>query len=146
MKSLFITLTIFSSSLFTTAFANEGKTSPNAIASFESTFTGATEISWKNLGAISKVSFTVDGICTAAYYNTDGDLVATTRNISSSELPSQLRKGLLKELKNHWITELFVMTTTEGSTYYVNLEDANTKVVMKSANGKKWTVDQITTK
>ena len=146
MKRFIITLTIAAASLFNQANATDLVATPQAIASFQSVYGKATEVSWTNMGSMYKVSFFLDGEAATAFYNPDGSLVAVTRNLSSLELPQQLRANLMDELDNSWISELFVMSTTEGDVYFATLQNADKKVVLTSTNHKKWSVYKPSTK
>lgn len=142
MKRLFIILTIASASLLNHANAADKVASAQVLASFQSVYSKATEVSWTNMGSMYKVSFFLDGKSATAFYQPDGSLVAVTRNVSSLELPASLKANLMNELDNGWISDLFVMSTTEGDIYYATLQNASNKVVLKSSNHKKWSVFQ----
>jgi hypothetical protein len=146
MKHLFFSLLIAAASIFNTSNATETVASPQALASFQSMYTEATDISWSTMGELYKVSFIIDGKGALAFYDQEGALVAFSKNVSTSELPAGLQASLKKEMKEGWISSLFFMSSQEGNQYYVTLENADTKLVMKSVNGKKWTVYQKTTK
>ncbi len=62
-----------------------------------------------------------------------------TRNISSSQLPILLQTTLKKEFTGHWISDLFEIANDEGTSYYVTLENAGIKLVLKSTNNTAWT-------
>ncbi|HYH14542.1 MAG TPA: hypothetical protein VD794_04955 [Flavisolibacter sp.] len=146
MKHLLIAFVIAATSILNPANASDKSTSPEALASFQSTYSNATDVSWVNIGELYKVTFTLDGKAATAFYNTTGSLVAVTKNLSSMELPSALKASLKKEMKDGYISDLFMMSSEQGLVYYVTFENADTKLVMKSTNGKKWTVFQKTAK
>ena len=142
MKQFFFTLLIGAASIFNSAKASENIDLPEVLASFQSTYSNAADVSWTTMGELYKVSFVLDGKGAAAYYNPDGSLVAVTQNLSSLELPKELKASLKKELNEGYISDLFMMSSNAGITYYVTVENADTKLVMKSSNGKKWSVFQ----
>jgi hypothetical protein len=146
MKQLFITVLLATASIFNTAKATDNIALPEVLANFQSTYSHATEVSWSTMGELYKVNFILDGKAASAFYNADGSWVAVTQNLSSLELPKELKASLKKELKDGYISDLFMMSSSEGLTYYVTVENADTKLVMKSSNGKKWSVFQKTAK
>ena len=82
----------------------------------------------------------------SAYYNKAGEFMAITHNISSVQLSSNLKKSLKKMMGNSWITDLFEVTNYSETSWYVTLETADSKIVLRSDNGGKWTVYQKTEK
>ena len=136
MKAIFI---LFASlfSLVSSAETPEG-VDPVVVKSFENTFANATEVDWKVSEKFVKVEFALDGQYINAFYNVDGELLALTRNVSSNQLPVMLQASLKKETEKYWISELFEVTNEEGTSYFVCLENADEKVVLKSSGNKNW--------
>lgn len=116
--------------------------SPIVLQSFESTFSNAQEVSWTATNEVYKAAFTFNGQHVTAFYNFEGALVALTRNITSQQLPIKLQTALKSNSENSWISDLFEVSSDEGTTYYVTVETANRKVVMKSIGDNSWTVYQ----
>jgi ABC-type transport system involved in multi-copper enzyme maturation permease subunit len=138
MKRFFIMLALIGATVFTSSYAAATKTSPVVTQAFESSFHGAKEISWEQVGVLYKATFELDGKYHSAFYNNDGDLIAVTQNLSSTQLPKALQASLKNELKGSWITELFAVSIEGNDTYYVKLENANGFIMLKSAGAKKW--------
>jgi hypothetical protein len=143
MRHLFITIA-FAATTFLTAAANKPKPtySPSAVASFQSTYANATEVNWTDMGNLYKVSFVANGKWATAFYEEDGSLVGVTRNISSLQLPKALQTSLKRRLNNGWVSDLLEFATEDGETYYVNIETADSKTILKSVRNKKWVVHQ----
>jgi len=57
-------------------------------------------------------------------------------------LPLNLQVSLKKSYGNYWITDLFETASHDGSSYYVTLETADTKIILKSTDGGNWSIDQ----
>jgi ABC-type glycerol-3-phosphate transport system substrate-binding protein len=127
-----------------TAFAFTGGETLNhqAINTFNSEFIKASDATWTSSKDFDKVTFTLNGEQLEAYYNKAGEFMALTHNISTVQLPASLKKSLKKSMGNSWITDLFEITNLDQSSWYVTLETADTKVVLKSHNGGRWTVFQ----
>ena len=139
MRHFIITLAIASASIFNSSYAADGPTPRQALASFRSTYSNATDIAWSSVNDHYQASFLLNGRLALALYSADGTPIAESKKISSLELPAKLRMNLKKELKQGWISDLFVVTTDGTSEYFAAIEDADTKVVLKSVSGTKWT-------
>lgn len=142
MKPVFI-LMLAISSLFTQTSNATDIVSPKALKSFQTTFTEAKEIAWTVTDNYYRVQFLLNDQTINAFYNNDGKLICVTRNISSLQLPIILQTEIRKEYSNYWITDLFEMSNDEGAEYYITLEDADNKTVLKSSVGSNtWTFYQ----
>jgi len=85
----------------------------------------------------TKLTFKLDDVVMFAFYSDNGQLLAVTRNIVSSQLPFALRISLKNDYEGYWITELFEFSGDSDSAYYVSLENADKKVVLRST-GDGW--------
>src|SRR5215207_5972439 len=132
MKPLFILMMTVSSFFATTTNAAD-IVSPKVLKSFETTFGTATETVWTITQNYYKVEFLLNGQTLNAFYNEEGKLIGVSRNISSLQLPIILQTELKKGFTKYWITDLFEMSTENGVEYYITIEDANTKTVLKSS-------------
>ena len=132
MKPLFI-LMMTVSSFFTTTSNAADIISPKALKSFETIFATATEAAWTVTDNYYRVEFLLNGQTLNAFYNEEGKLIGVSRNISSLQLPIILQTELKKEFPENWITDLFEMSTDNGVEYYLTIEDAYTKTVLKSS-------------
>ena len=137
MKPLLIALTLLASIFTQPLFANTGDVTPSVLKSFQTTFTTAKDVAWTTGDNHYKAQFELSGQVVSAYYSADGNLLAVTRNITTHQLPLSLQTSLKKGHEGAWITDLFEMSNEEGTSYYVTLETAETKVVLKS-NSNVW--------
>lgn len=126
----------------TYAFTGEEAINKQALNAFKTEFAGATDAAWTVGADYYKVAFTLSDQKLFAYYNTQGEFMAVTRFISSLQLPLNLQSSLKKSSNNSWISDLFEMADNEGTAYYVTLESADTKIVLRSIDGGDWTVYQ----
>ena len=122
------------------AFANEETVKKEVLNAFRSNFTNATEISWTVSDTYYKAAFTLNDQKVFAFYSLDGQFLGLTRYISSIQLPVKLHNSLMKNQPGKWITDLFEVANDEGTTYYITVEDANTKLVLKSNGSNDWNV------
>jgi len=67
-------------------------------------------------------------------------LMAMTRNISSVDLPMNLQASLKRHHNGYWISDLFEISNNDGTSYYITMENAGSKVVLKSSSDGNWSV------
>lgn len=84
-----------------------------------------------------KFTFKMNDVVMSAFYNDNGQLLAITRNIQSSQLPLQLLMQIKKDYANYWISDLFEYDGDGSSSYYITLENADNTVILRS-NGTEW--------
>lgn len=133
-------------SLAATAFSNPsdlGNIDKLVLTAFDNAYTGAKDIKWESVGNYSKATFQLDGRVMYAYFNEEGEEIASARNISPSQLPSTLGNELKIQCgDNRWITELFELTSNGDTTYFATLYSADRIIVLKGDSFRNWTVFQ----
>ncbi|MBC7948378.1 MAG: hypothetical protein H7Y42_10895 [Chitinophagaceae bacterium] len=144
MKKIIITLAIALSTL--SSFAREVEVSSRVLDAFKTEFAGAKEVSWTSGENYFKAAFVYNDQHVTAFFSTEGELLGMTRYISSIDLPISLQSSLKKGYNNYWISDLFELSNNDGTGYYITLENADAKIVLKSTSGSSWTVYQKTTK
>ena len=145
MKRLLLILTISFSLISASSFASEIKVSPAALESFNYSFKHASEVNWTAGENFYKADFMQDGQYLTAFFDGDGAFLAVTKNISSTQLPVKLQTSLKKQQEGFWITNLIEVAKESGTSYYITLENAETRIIMKSS-GSSWEVYQKVTK
>jgi len=116
------------------------------VKSFHKEFINAKNIKWEQKIGYVKVEFTLNDQVLFAYYDNDGKLTAIVRNIVSDQLPISLLTSLKKEYTGYWISELFELAADDQTTYYVTLENADKKIVLRSSGLDEWDVYSKTRK
>ena len=144
MKKIIITLAIAISSF--ASFAGEENVSSTVLNSFSQEFAGAKDVQWVTGKDCYKASFVYNSQHVVAFYNLEGELMGLTRNISSLDLPIRLQTSLKKEYGNYWISDLFEVSNADGTSYYITVEKADSKVVLQSGIGSKWSTYKKVTK
>ena len=122
------------------AFAGDENVNPKVLNAFKDEFTTAKEVEWTAGSNYYKAAFTFNGNHVFAFYNLDGELMGLTRYISSLDLPINLQKDLKKDYSDYWISDLFEVANNSGTSYYITLENAGKKIVLKAADGNDWTM------
>ena len=126
--------------LTTSAFAGNEKVKPEILEAFKNQFASAQEITWLVGSNYYKAAFTCNGAWMFAFYNTEAEFLGTVRHISSTQLPFYLQSNLKKNYARYWITDLFELSNEEGTRYYITLQDADQKIVLRSGYGSGWEV------
>jgi CRISPR/Cas system-associated exonuclease Cas4 (RecB family) len=149
MKKMIVTLAIAVSSLaafaggaFGKPMATEGEenVSKKVLDAFKTEFAAVKEVAWTTGSDYYKASFTYNEKHVFAYYSLDGDLLGLTRYISPADLPMSLQINLKKKSDGYWISDLFEVAKNGTTSYYLTLENADTKTVLKSSGGSDWEV------
>jgi len=138
MKKMILTLAISISSF--AAFAGEENVNKKVLDAFKTEFTTAKETEWTTGSDYYKAAFMYNEKYVFAYYSLDGDLLGITRYISPVDLPMGLLISLKKKSNGFWISDLFEVAKNETTSYYITLENADTKTVLKSTGGAGWEV------
>ena len=111
-----------------------------AVRSFHKDFINAKNIKWEQKTGYVKVEFTMNDQVLYAYYNNDGQMTAVVRNIVSDQLPISLLTSLKRDYTGFWISDLFEIAADDQTTYYVTLENADKKIVLRSNGIDSWEV------
>ena len=132
--------TVFSLTVGLTSFAatktNDSGTDA-VTASFHKDFKKAELISTEVKKDYTKLTFKMNGMVMFAFYSETGDLLALTRNIQSNQLPIQLLMQVKKDYADYWISDLFEYNGDGVNSYYITLENADTRITLRS-NGSDW--------
>ena len=108
------------------------------LGAFKKEFATAKDITWTLAVNYYQASFVYNEQHITAYYNTEGELLGVARFISPVDLPLALQADLKKNYQPYWISNLFEAATSEGTTYYITIEDADQSIVLKSDNARDW--------
>ncbi len=140
MKKMILTLAIAVSTL--SAFAGEENVNQKVLDAFKTEFSTAKEVAWSAGNNYYKATFTYNGKHVFAYYKENGELLGLTRYLSPADLPISLQRSLKNDYEDYWISDLFEVVKNEESGYYITLENADTKLVLKAGDIYGWSVYQ----
>ena len=133
MKKSILAFALFVITGISTSFAStKDDVNVTVTNSFKKDFAAAKEVKWETGRFFIKASFQLNNHVLYAYYNASGELLAVTRNIVSSQLPITQLVALNKNYRAYWITDLFELNADGQTTYYITLENADSKTVLKS--------------
>ncbi|MEJ0102233.1 MAG: hypothetical protein WDO19_06630 [Bacteroidota bacterium] len=139
MKKIFLSIALVFTAGATVTFAQNSKTTDAYLqASFKENFSAAKDISWKQTKNYNEATFTIDGQVLTAYYNETKHPFAISRNITPSQLPLLLLGDIKRNYADYWISGLFELMVDGHSEYYITLEKADKKIIMKSDDSSMW--------
>jgi hypothetical protein len=136
MKKLAVSLVMFLS-VFTTAIANEGGNAPKINArvtqSFEKEFTGARAVKWEVIKKenIYQAHFIYNNERLNAYFDVEGNLIATGRFVAVANLPLLARKNILNKYSDYQIQDVIEYVTADETSYLVSLENDKAKLLVQ---------------
>src|SRR5690349_4395138 len=130
MKKFIIAFASLFLLISTTAFAGKGKKSKGgdnpAEATFQKTFQGASDVRWAEDKETISASFILSNSRVIAYFNYEGELLGTARNVLFDQLPL----AVIREINDRYgsapvydITEY----TCAGETFYHMVVETPTK-------------------
>ena len=145
MKNLFL-LVLFVMTLTANVFAvdknkaakKETGASYFAKNNFSQKFPEIKDATWSNVDSYYKASFVTNGVKKSAFFDTQGEFIATTQYVNADKLPAESLTRLKKLYKDYAIGEVLhfdVESSTDpsssGSYYFVSLRKADSQIVVK---------------
>ena len=141
MKTKILSLLVAAMIIFNVSYANtDNNVNETVLTSFSQQFEKASDVNWTKAGGYYKATFEWNGQYLTAFYNDNGESIATCRNIVQKELPLNLQTSLADDYNNYWVSELFEYTTKDSNKYYITIESADKKIVLESADNSYWLV------
>lgn len=135
MKKMILTLAIAVSSLASFAAGSEEVT-PKVLNAFKTEFAQAKNVEWVAGSNYYRAAFLFNDKYVYAFYSTEGELLGITSHISPDDLPISLQVSLKKDYEGYWISDLFEMSKNDDTSYFITVENADVKIVLKSSGGK----------
>lgn len=133
---MIVTLAIAVSTL--SAFASDVDVNQKVLSAFNTEFTTAKDVKWSAGDNYYEATFVYNDKFLFAWYSAEGDLLGVSRYISPNDLPLSLQKSLKDNYDGYWISDLFEVAKNDGTSYFVTLENADTKLVLKTTDTYGW--------
>ncbi len=131
MKKLFLAACMVVA-LTASAFADGVTVNMRALRNFKAEFTDAANVQWKTGADFAKASFTWNQQRMEAFYDSDGELIGTSRAITLERLPVSAEKFIQRKYNDYTATEAIEFDNVkDGLCYYVSLVKESTKVVLQ---------------
>ena len=145
MKKIFVSLSIMITVGLTTVLANDNfKVNDKIKESFKKEFAGATSVKWGKERNFQTATFVFYDHLVIAYFNTDGELLSSARNVLFYELPMAVIKSFDKNFAGINPTEMIEFSNTEGTFYKLTIEKQNKRYNIKAdANGNILSIVKI---
>ena len=141
MKKMIMALAFIAVTIGNAAFAGGGgKVDERIKRAFEKEYAGAADVKWFVYDEYIKVDFSLSGMQLAGFYSKDGRMLGVARNIYFSSLPLMLQIEQRKNYKNFWITGIYELANSDGTKYYLTLENANKTIKLGSTGSDNWEV------
>lgn len=137
-KKLAIAVALLLTVGVTSSFATPTDKTDVIKASFRKDFKKAELMGIEAGNSYNKLTFKMNDMVLYAFYSDNGELLAVTRNIKSSQLPIQLLLDLKRDYANYWITDLFEFNGDGTNSYYVTLENADTSITLRANSSDNW--------
>lgn len=138
MKKKIVTLFALVILAATTTFAAAQDISKNALTTFTKSYAKATNVKWDKENNYYKASFEMNGQSLNALLSEEGDMIAVSRNILSTELPINLQASLNKDYSAYWISGLVEYAVDNETKYFVTVENADQKTTLESVGTYDW--------
>lgn len=138
MKKIIIMLAITISTV--SAFAGEENINKKILEAFKTEFSTATDVQWTVASNYYMATFNYNEKYMFAYFNENGELFGISRHLTQGNLPIFLQLNLKKNYDNYWISDLIEISKNDGTYYYITLENADTRLELKSSGGGNWSV------
>src|SRR5436190_1570423 len=109
-------------------FASESNENPQAAKVFAQQFIGAQNVKWSQThDGYQKVSFVLNGVAAETYFDADGELLGTIRNLLYNQLPLAVMQKLNNKFNDGVVLVVNEITSPEGTSYKLILEQKNRK-------------------
>ena len=132
MKKVFVSLSFILAVGLTTAIAGD-KTEVNGkiTQSFEKEFTGAEFVTWTNVNGYKMARFVFHDHATIAYFNEDGELLGSARNVLFDQLPLPVIKLFEKDFAGADFTDISEISNDDGTFYVIKVDTKNRQYHVK---------------
>jgi hypothetical protein len=136
MKKLLSLLTI-SLVFISASFANTTPDPGNKklTAELAKHFSTAQSVSWNQVAMITTANFILDGQYLAAHFSPEAKMLGISKNVAVDNLPLNMKLELRDYFDKYWISDIFEYATPGSDAYYVTLENADSRLVLKSEGG-----------
>jgi hypothetical protein len=113
----------------------------NVQSSFDKEFAGASSVKWERIqDHIYQVVFSYNNERVNAFYDEEGQLVATGRFINESALPFLVKKNLKRKYASYELQQIIEVTQNNETSYLLVIADEQLKLTVQAYNNGNITV------
>lgn len=133
MKKIIATLAVIFSLTTSATFAYDGKdVNQSVLKSFKKEFAGAENATWQEVGSgILRVTFSYQHKNVSAFFDADGDVIATSTFVSEEHLPLPVLKAVNEKYSDFKKTEIVEYTMDNETKYLITIVNGNENMVLK---------------
>jgi len=139
MKTILLASVLALATFTVTAKSNNSfkKVSYSTLKSFQQQFGEVENVAWSSAADhMTRATFTSEGETVTAFFNNEGEFVATTVNRAIDELPLKLRNNIKGYAKDAQVVEIVELQGDTEQAYFVKLRtDAGEKILKGYSNG-----------
>ena len=132
MKRIFASLSFILLVGSTAVFAGD-KTDVNAKIkeSFKKEFAGVESVNWDEVGNYQRAAFLFHDRPVVAFFDEDGELLGSARNVLFNQLPLTVIKSFDKRFAGAEFREMYEISNGEGISYGITFETENRRYHVK---------------
>ena len=127
MKKIILSLCVLAISSATIFAADQPVSNPKAHETFSKEFASAQSVNWSMDGQFTKASFVLGGNNAIAWFNTDGALVGSIRDLSYNQLPLVVMTSLEKRFPQAVTLDIREVSNDDGTRYKMTIEHSEKK-------------------
>lgn len=132
MKKIVVCLVLFAA--LGAAATSPPEVNEKVLKAFKETFAKATDVVWHEMQNSYQASFKQSSITTRATYDTEGNLLRTTRYYSEENLPIHVLAKVKKKYSDKLVHGVTEVTEDDEVAYFVTLHDEKNWYIVKSDN------------
>ena len=134
---------VFTVSAFTPSGVN---VSARIKSNFEKDFASGSDVTWTKKEDVYLAAFKAEDQKLVAAYNETGELLSVSREITLAKLPLGVSLALQSKYAGYNINDSVIELFSEGTTYFINAENAKFKVKLQADTAGSLTVVSKTKK
>jgi len=112
---------------------DETKVDPRVLDAFKKEFASAENVTWRAAADYSVATFSLNRQWISAYFNEEGKLLGTARNLVFSQLPIAVMKSITSRYPLSDISGIFEYNEEGESSYYMQVKKGDKKFLVRAS-------------
>jgi hypothetical protein len=108
------------------------------ISEFRHDFSYSKNVNWEMIGNYYKASFNEHGMTFYAFYTEDADLMGIATSLPADRLPATLLSKIKVKYSSYWISDLYSLNINNTPGYFITVENADQKIMLKTDGNTSW--------
>ena len=136
MKRIILSLSLMLAVGLTTVLANYNTPVSDLVKeSFKKEFPGVESVKWSDQGDYQKATFVFTGHRSVAYFNENGELEGSARDLFFDQLPLAVMRSFDKRFDGAYFMDVLEVTNIEGTSYRLTVEKQDKRYRVKADAG-----------